>query len=526
MARVAAVALLILVAIAVAIGIWARASVIAVGSLWLDELWTLDAISRSFKEIYGARLLVDTNPPLWSLIAWGWLRVVGTYDVVAMRLLPLIFGLAAIAIPLLGAIRLPSLRLPMAVMGALAALSLLPLQYAVEVRSYSMLLALGSAATVIWAGLLVSDLPRWPRWIFLFCCTGALAGFTHHYGQLLYAGESTVLLFAFLLARDRRALGALVIWGVLSLGPTALWFALSSQYYANTAVAGPPEWSAVQTWLAWAFGPVSNVVAAHAPGYVYPDRIIGIENAILAASGAVILAALLHWLFRGRASGPAHPALIAGFCALLVLAFGVAGAWLASLVLPPSMNPRNLTALVPVLFLAIGSAAAPIHSVLVNRLAASAVVATCIASFVLVVSQHGVASLAPPWQVEAGYLPTARMIVSATRENDPPALIGLEFPWAWHGEWDAAFRSVLDHLPAESDDPAPLDVRWIDDVGDLRERGIPQTRLIVFTGVDLSDPRWTDVTAWVMKLRAGCEESMLGGPVYGAARVLNCPAAD
>jgi hypothetical protein len=42
---------------------------------------------------------------------------------------------------------------------------------------------------------------------------------------------------------------------------------------------------------------------------------------------------------------------------------------------------------------------------------------------------------------------------------------------------------------------------------------------------DLSDTRWAEVTAWVMKVRAGCEESMLGGPAYGAARVLSCPAA-
>ena len=285
LSRVAALALLILIAIAVAIGIWARASILGVGSLWLDELWTLDAISRSFKEMYGARLVVDTNPPLWSMVAWGWLRAVGTYDVIAMRLLPFAFGLAAIAAPLFGAIRLPSLRLPMAVMGALMALSLLPLQYAVEIRSYSMLLALGSAATVIWAGLLIGDLPRRPRWIFLFCFTGALAGFAHHYGHLLYAGESAVLLVSFLSARDRGALRGLIAWGVLSLGPIALWFVLTSQYYPSIAVAGPPEWSTVQTWLAWAFGPVSNVVAAHPPGYAYPDRFIGIENTVLCCIG-------------------------------------------------------------------------------------------------------------------------------------------------------------------------------------------------------------------------------------------------
>src|SRR5687768_4802873 len=184
---------------AVAVGAYIRLAILGTGSLWLDELWTLDAISRSLKEMVGARLVSDQSPPLWTVLTWVWLHSVGTYDASIMRILPALFGAVAIAAPLVAAVKMPLMRQTLLVMASFMALSLFALQFSVELRPYSMMIGLGTVATVIWVGLITEELPRTGIWIFLFALTGALAGFAHYYGNLLYLCESAVLLV--LLAR-------------------------------------------------------------------------------------------------------------------------------------------------------------------------------------------------------------------------------------------------------------------------------------------------------------------------------------
>src|SRR5687768_6261846 len=145
---------------AVILGVYSRVAILGTGSLWLDELWTLDAISRSFTEMVGARLVSDQSPPLSTALTWVWLQLVGTYDASIMRLLPALFGAAAIAAPLVAAMKMPLMRPTLLVMASFMALSLFPLQFSVELRPYSMMIGLGTAATVIWVGLITAELPR------------------------------------------------------------------------------------------------------------------------------------------------------------------------------------------------------------------------------------------------------------------------------------------------------------------------------------------------------------------------------
>ena len=518
-------ALLILVAltvVAVSLGIWSRLSLLGAGSLWLDELWTLDAVSRSFKEMIGARLVSDSKPPLWSAITWIWLRVAGTYDPGTMRLLPLAFSLAAIAAPVLGAVRLPSLRPTMLVLAALTALSLFPLQFAVELRSYSMMIAFGTAATVVWAGLLTGDLPRRASWIFLFTLTGALAGFAHYYGHLIYLGELIALVVTWAPARPRQPLAILLGWGGLSLAPVTVWYVLTSRWFPGEPVASAPSWSTIQTWLAYAFGPVSNVLANHAPGYPYPDGPFGVETILLALIAASILGAAALSLRIRVPAQPPGPTVLVGGSALFVVATGLVGAWVASVVLPPSMNYRNLAALLPTLFLAVACASTLARSERRNCWTGAPVVAVSVLATVAMIGQFGVASFTPPWQAQAGYRATVKSLLASTHEDPPSTLIGLKLPWDWHGEWDAAVRAELGEPPAESDDPAPLDVRWILDVQELRTSGLPASPLIVFT--DANDQRSADLFTWVEETRVGCEPMVLGGPGFGAISLLRCPA--
>jgi hypothetical protein len=109
------------------------------------------------------------------------------------------------------------------------------------------------------------------------------------------------------------------------------------------------------------------------------------------------------------------------------------------------------------------------------------------------------------------------------QESPPPALIGLKMPWDWRGHWDAALRAELGEPPAESDDPVPLDVRWILDVQELRATGLPAAPLIVFT--DAGDERSVALFAWLQEARAGCQSAALGGPGYGIVTVVRCPGS-
>jgi hypothetical protein len=507
--------------LAVLLGIWSRLSLLGVGSLWLDELWTLDAVSRSFKEMIGARLVSDQSPPLFTVLTWVWLRLTGTYDASAMRLLSAGFGSLAILAPLAGALRLRSIRPALLVMAAISALSLFLLQYAVELRALSTMIGLSTVSTVVWAGLLTGDLPRSGRWIFLFALTGALGGFAHYYGNLPYAAELILLVGAWLRTRPLRPLYVVLGWGSLSFIPIVAWFVFTQHWFPNQAVAPPPSFGEIRTWAEYAFSPVVTILRGQPPGYV--DGTGGLGGSFLIAV-ALVLGAATAFGFKGRAKAwDRSPSVRVGTYGIIVVLVGLALAWIASVVRPPSMNVRNLAALLPALFLTIACSSTPSRSERTNHWSGSVVVGVWTIASVALIAQFGVAALTPPWQAQAGYRATVQTLIASTQQEPASALIGLKLPWDWHGEWDAAARAELGLPPAESDDPEPLNVRWILNVQELRPSGLPDSPLIVFT--DASDQRSADLFAWVQEVRAGCEQVVIGGPGFGAIDLLRCPAA-
>jgi hypothetical protein len=513
--------LLALSATAVSLGVWLRLSLLDVGSLWIDELWTLDAVSRSFKEMVGARLVSDQSPPLFTVLAWLWLRVVGTYDAAAMRLLPLTLGVVAVIAPLFAAVRLRSLRPALLVMASVSALSLFSLQYSVELRAYSTMIGLGTIATVIWAGLMVGDLPPSGRWIFAFTLFGALAGVAHYYGNLPYVVELVLLAAAWRRIQPRQSLALLGGWGALSLVPVVAWFVLTQRWFPNHAVAPPPSIAEINSWAEYALTPLANLLREQPPSYF--TAIAGLGGVILVAIALLIGAAALAGRLRGADGWDVSPSARIGWNAAIVVLVSLALAWIASVVRPPSMNVRNLAALLPPLFLAVGAAATLGRPGRTDRQTGAAVVALWVVATLILVGRFGVASVAPPWHIEAGYGATVRTVLASPDEVPAPALIGLEMPWAWHGQWDAALRAELGASPAESEDPPPVAVRWILNVEELRATGLPDAPLIVFT--DASDERSAALFAWLQEARAGCQPEVMGGPGYGVVSVVRCPAS-
>jgi hypothetical protein len=301
----------------------------------------------------------------------------------------------------------------------------------------------------------------------------------------------------------------------------SLWLWLTTPWRPSYAVAAPPDWIEVQRWFAYALGPLSNLAANHRPGYASPAALVSFET-LVPLVAALILLGLSGWALLRRGSPQASAAVKVGAAAVVVAAAGTAGAWVASLVLPPSMSARNLGALLPALFLAIGCAAAPTWRAAISRIGGFAVISTLVLGSTLFVLLYGAAALAPPWHLQAGYSAVSRELLASRNDGSPPVLIGLEWPWHWHGDWDASLRSELGQPPAESTDPPPLDIQWILQPGDELPSAAPATSLMLFTASQ--DERWDYLTEWASRDRPACEASSYGGPGFGLTLLLRCPA--
>jgi hypothetical protein len=517
----------LLVALAIAavcVGIVARIALVDVGSWWLDELWTLDAISRNYKEMIGARLLPDQSPPFATSATWVWLQAVGTYDVRAMRAFPIGLSILGIAAPLYGAIRMPRLRPTLLVMVALLAMSAFSIHYSVELRPYAMMIALESWATVIWAGLVTRQLPRTLPYLFAFAACGALGGFAHYYGNLAYVAESAVLLIALARSRDARITLTHIGLGALSMVPVVGWYIFSRPWAPNEAVAGPPSLATLLTLMDYALAPVTTVLRGTAQGY--PTTTVATVGllAVLGAAAIYIVARSIRTRGGERLDeAPTLPGLVAA--ALGTIALASAAAFVASLVLPPSMNVRNLAAILPVTLLgvaAITTATAP----RIQSLVGSAVITVVLLAFGVLVTRYGVAALAPPWQQSAGYRDAARMLIQASARQPAPQLIGVETSWQWHGHWDAAIRSELDSPPAVSSDAGPVPITWIPDSASVAGLQPDPDGAILFT--DTTDERWISALAWADEHYSACESTTYGGSTatggdaFGLISVLTC----
>ncbi|WP_448590334.1 hypothetical protein, partial [Thermoflexus hugenholtzii] len=167
-------------------------------------------------------LMRDSHPPLYYLLAQGWLAFGGFDHPWAFRVLSLFLGLPALPLAFQIGRRLGGLRLGLA---ALTLLALNPwfLFLLVLIRMYGLTATLGAWSVWIVLGLLDRPTPR--RWATWTLAQGLLL-FTHYYGALLIAALWLTLL-------RRRPRG----WpqGLLSAIPAAVLFALwLRQAYAGS----------------------------------------------------------------------------------------------------------------------------------------------------------------------------------------------------------------------------------------------------------------------------------------------------
>ncbi|RIK44157.1 MAG: hypothetical protein DCC55_03405 [Chloroflexi bacterium] len=150
-------------------------------SLWYDEAVTADLARRSLPELtrWTAN---DIQPPLYYGVVAGWGRLAG-WSEWSLRFPSALFGV--IAVPLLAviALRLSSRRAAVAADALLAAMHPLLVYYGQEARMYTLLVALGLATAYCVIRGAWRAAPGWITLGYIVCASAAL--YTHYFAFFL-----------------------------------------------------------------------------------------------------------------------------------------------------------------------------------------------------------------------------------------------------------------------------------------------------------------------------------------------------
>ena len=190
--------------------------------IWGDEAFiAVNFITRSFSELTGPLDHPQIVPAGFLWIEWLVSRLLGT-GAMALRLLPLLFGMAAAVVFWRLAPRLVAKRFAMAGVLIFAA-SYYPVRHSVEVKSYSLDLLI--ALVLIWQAWVMCDKPTsMARWIGFTLC-GVVAVWFSYPSVFIIGGSMCVLVYC--LHQQRTAIGWYFGWalsGALMAGSfLAMW---------------------------------------------------------------------------------------------------------------------------------------------------------------------------------------------------------------------------------------------------------------------------------------------------------------
>ncbi len=218
-------------AAALGLGLLVRLMRIGVREAWLDEACTALFAGSSDLGTLIESLRLDSNPPLYYILMYGWTTLFGTGEA-ALRFPSLIGGLALIVLLFMGVRELNGGRLAAGLAAGLGALSPLLVYYSVEARAYTLLWTL---ATGVWLLLTRVTAPPEPEQRRSGCglWAGALllhtmALYTHHFALLLLP----LWPLALLATRGRRRYAGLAALALLLLA-YAPWAVLFLEAQAN-----------------------------------------------------------------------------------------------------------------------------------------------------------------------------------------------------------------------------------------------------------------------------------------------------
>ena len=256
--------------------------------LWCDELFT---VGKSFQPSYNALLAMlrlDTHPPFYYSLVWLWGQLLPASGV-SLRLFSWIAYLAGGLLITAQARALvrqtPFARPRLAIIAAalMAFCSPYPVRFAIEGKSYSLLVFL--VALAWWCR-------RCNQWLG-YGLSVMFAGLTHYYGLFLFA--STVIWDAW---RGRRRASLIALAGIV---PALAWIVHASTYLMDSGTGawiGRPDFALLEDTLARALGlwPLPKlgllllvaVVIARCglqPSRSEPDVSAGVQVALAEVSG-------------------------------------------------------------------------------------------------------------------------------------------------------------------------------------------------------------------------------------------------
>jgi mannosyltransferase len=280
-----------------------RILVIDTQSLWTDEALTAAEARASFGTMMHMVLHIETTPPLYFLLEWGWAKVFGT-SAAALRAISTLAGIGLVPIAYLAGRELASRRAGL-LAAAIVCVNPFMIWYSQEARAY-MLLAFLTGAGFVWFVRAAREPSR--RNLGWWALFSSLAVLTHFFAGFAVAPEALWLLWV----GWRRTLGAVAIVTVVQLALVPL--ATSDTGHGVGWIAQTPRLKRMsQTVSTWA---VSNLFRRTSVA----EGLIG---------GALLIAVVALLLFAASDRSARQKVAIAawtGWLALLTpLALGLAG---------------------------------------------------------------------------------------------------------------------------------------------------------------------------------------------------------
>jgi mannosyltransferase len=251
---------LIVLAVITALGGALRFTTLGIQSFWFDEGVTVWLVHMNIGEMLETIPKTELTPPLYYVLAWGWVRLFGT-DELGLRSLSALAGTATVPIVYAAAAVLVSHRVA-AVAAALVAVNPFLIWYSQEARSYELLLALGALSFLTF---IVALRKPTHRKLAGWAVVSALALATHYFAVFLVAVEGAWLIVA---TRPRRS-AAVAAAGVAAAGIALLPLALHQRSsvanpYFRGSDFGPRLRSVPKFFLVGESAPSSKVLAVMA----------------------------------------------------------------------------------------------------------------------------------------------------------------------------------------------------------------------------------------------------------------------
>lgn len=199
-----------------ALGAALRFATIGQQSYWYDEAITASMLDGSLVEMFRGVVKTESTPPVYYVVAWLWIQLVGS-DEAQLRALSALTGTLVVPVAFAAGRLAATARIGLAA-AALAAVSPMLVWYSQEARAYALLTLLGGASFAL---LVLARSNPSRRRLVGWAVVSALAIGTHYFAGFVVLAEGTLLLRAHPRARPVRWAVACVAAVAICLLPLA-----------------------------------------------------------------------------------------------------------------------------------------------------------------------------------------------------------------------------------------------------------------------------------------------------------------